>query len=77
LKGSLSNFVKYRRLSNLETLNITNTNFSEGLKYLPKSCKVLYCNSDYPHKSTKITEELEKSNCSVEKVDGKYYNLEK
>lgn len=60
-------------LNKLERLNISDTNISEGLKYLPKSCKVLYCNSEYQYKSAKIMEELDKSNCWDEKGNHKYY----
>jgi len=59
-KGSLKIL---ESLNNLKRLKISNTNISEGLEYLPKSCKKIYCNSDYQYKSTKIMEELDKSNC--------------
>jgi len=62
-----------KNLTNLESLNITNTNLSEGLEYLPKNCKKLICNSDYQYKSTKIVKELDKSG-SWEEGN---YNLDK
>jgi len=70
-------------LSKLEQLNIGNTSLKEGLEYLPESCKKIYCNSNYPHQSTKIMEELDKSRCLVEEKEGlkstskKYYSLDK
>jgi Leucine-rich repeat (LRR) protein len=54
------------KLDKLEALVISNTNLSEGLEYLPESCERLFCNSAYPHQSTKLMEELEKSKCSKE-----------
>ncbi|CAI2167927.1 4664_t:CDS:2, partial [Funneliformis geosporum] len=49
-----------QNLSKLERLNISDTNISEGLEHLPKSCTILYCNSEYQYKSVKIMEELDK-----------------
>jgi hypothetical protein len=72
------------RLTGLKVLNITNTNISDGLEYLPDSCEKIYCNSDYGYKSLKIVKELEKyDSCSEEERDNngniidKYYNLRK
>ncbi|CAG8483809.1 27587_t:CDS:10 [Racocetra persica] len=72
LQGSLK---ALENLSKLIKLNISNTNIKEGLEYLPKSCEIIYCNSDYQYKSTKIMEELDKSRCwddkgRVDKADG-------
>ncbi|CAG8559959.1 2892_t:CDS:10, partial [Cetraspora pellucida] len=55
------NLKPLQNLSNLRELYIIDTNISEGLEYLTENCEKLYCNSDYPHKSTKIMEELDKS----------------
>ncbi|CAG8544599.1 6696_t:CDS:10, partial [Racocetra fulgida] len=67
-------------INELETLDITGTDISEGLEYLPESCEKLYCNSD-DEKSVKIIEIMDKSNCAeYEDKDGKdvkYYNLNK
>ena len=76
LEGSLKPLAN---LSKLETLRISNTNVEEGLEYLPTSCRKLYCNTDYPHKSVKIIKELDKSKnkCSDEKNGVRYYNLDR
>lgn len=78
LEGSLK---PLENLNKLEELYIANTNLSEGLEHLPKSCKKLYCNSDYQYRSTKIMEELDKSKCveedKEEKSEDKHYNLDK
>ncbi|CAI2169544.1 17491_t:CDS:10 [Funneliformis geosporum] len=63
LEGSLK-FLK--SLKNLEELNITNTNLSEGLEHLPIGFKKLYCNSDRQYKSTKLMEN--KQNGMIAKV---------
>lgn len=58
-------------LNKLEELNINNTDLVEGWKCLIKNCRKLYCNSE------KITEELDKKNCSNDNEDEKkYYNLD-
>jgi len=70
------NLKPLQNLSNLRELYINDTNISEGLEYLTENCEKLYCNSDYPHKSTKIMEELDKSKCLEEdEYYKKYYNL--
>jgi len=73
LEGDLKPLEK---LDKLETLNITNTNISEGLEFLLENCRKLYCNSDYQYKSSKIMEELDKSKCSEREENDKYYNLD-
>ncbi|RHZ36532.1 leucine-rich repeat domain-containing protein [endosymbiont GvMRE of Glomus versiforme] len=62
-----------QNLNKLEKLNISNTNLREGLEYLPESCQILYCDSDYQYKSEKIMKELDKSKCSEGEGDKKYY----
>ncbi|CAH1756524.1 15467_t:CDS:10 [Entrophospora sp. SA101] len=57
LEGSLKPLTN---LGKLKELKISNTNFQEGLEHLPESCKELFCNSDYLHKSVKIVKELDK-----------------
>lgn len=72
------NLKSLANMSNLEVLNISNTQITEGLEYLPESCKKLYCNSDYLHKSIEIVKELEKyGKCSEGEGDNKYYDLDK
>jgi len=63
-----------KSITNLENLNITNTNLNEGLEHLPENCKKIFCSSDYQYKSTKIMKELDKSGSWEE---GKHYNLDK
>lgn len=59
-------------LDKLEKLNINNTNLVEEWEFLLKNCRKLYCNSK------KITEVLDKKNCSSDNEDEKkYYNLDK
>ncbi|MCE8163170.1 MAG: hypothetical protein I3273_02970 [Candidatus Moeniiplasma glomeromycotorum] len=70
------NLRSLKKMVRLEKLNISFTNISEGLEYLPTSCKRIYCNSDYQYKSIKIMEELDKSNCSRGAEKDKYYNLD-
>ncbi|CAG8836462.1 20905_t:CDS:2, partial [Gigaspora margarita] len=67
LEGNLKHLKGLNRLINL---NITNTNISEGLEYLPESCKKLYCNNE------KLAEELDESKCSKEESETKYYDLD-
>jgi len=57
LEGNLEPLI---HLNKLKLLDITNTNLSEGLEYLPESLKYLSCNSDHSHKSIQIVKELEK-----------------
>ncbi|KLL04767.1 MAG: hypothetical protein MRERV_12c030 [Mycoplasmataceae bacterium RV_VA103A] len=70
LEGSLR---PLQNLNKLEELSITNTKLSEGLEYLPNSCKKIFCNSDYQHKSIELVKELEQSNCSEGEGNHKYY----
>jgi hypothetical protein len=71
-EGSLK---QLESLSKLEKLDITNTNFSEGLEYLPESLRYLCCDSESNSKSYQIVKELEKH--SEGKEYGYYYNFPK
>jgi len=62
-------------LDNLKTLIISDTCLSEGLEHLPESCEQLFCNSIYPHRSIKLTEELEKGKCSKETSEEEYKKI--
>ncbi|CAG8455788.1 26230_t:CDS:10 [Gigaspora margarita] len=69
-KQDLSSLKPLQELNKLQRLYISNTNLSEGLEYLPKSCEKLYCNSDYQHKSIELAKELDKSSRATTVVGG-------
>ena len=56
-------------LERLEKLDISNTDIKTGLKYLPVSCYILYCNSEGDKKSARIAETLSKYSAG----SNKYY----
>lgn len=69
LKGSLKSLEKMKKL---EKISINHTNISEGLEYLPDSCKELYCELDYDYSSVRIANQLTK----FSKGEGKYDLIE-
>jgi hypothetical protein len=61
-----------KKMNDLKRVYLGHTHISEGLGYLPASCKEVYCDtSDYKYKSIRIAKELSKF------VEGGYYNIEK
>jgi hypothetical protein len=60
-----------KKVVKLKRIYISNTHISEGLEYLPNSCKEIYCDtSDYKYKSMRITKELSRF------VEDGYYNVQ-
>jgi len=66
LEGSLN---PLEGLDKLKKINISHTNISEGLEYLPESCKKLYCDLDYGSKTTEI---IKKFNRSMKEANNLY-----
>jgi len=57
-------------MDELKRIYIGHTHISEGLEYLPESCKEVYCDtSDYKYKSIRIAKELSKF------IEGSYYDI--
>jgi len=59
-----------KKMDELKRIYIGHTHISEGLEYLPESCKEVYCDtSDYKYKSIRIAKELSKF------IEGSYYDI--
>jgi Leucine-rich repeat (LRR) protein len=62
-------------LTKLEKLDISNTGIKEGLEYLPRNIKKIYCELNYSYGSVEIAKELSKFSEKDEESNHTRYNL--